>query len=744
MLSSQEASEFSKKPKSKKTSKHVSMSNTSLNETTNQTIEEIKEKKEEISSKPKKEKKSKSHQKTTLPDEPINQAKENIEKMLEKKEYATKLKKEKTKIDKLKKTMKKHKKMEFYLNIVVKHLTNEAVILRSQFPSLILYRNKYFPKWKLLESVCVEYLKDKTQLVIKDIDWEPNQDKDKNNDSDNEKDEKPPSPYLVFLVDEKDHEEDENSEFVIPLKFDLPERGDDDILKHRFEKRLQKLFEHVPFTPFPYQLEFYDHWFTHIGLKLFSSVLNLHEAYLLYWKMGAGKSQSSLLPWSKNYVKRVYILCVNTMIEPWMKFVVSMPQPIKTTTRFIILGLTEFGNLVKDNGHFLQDEIVIFDEAHMFRNLTPSMHIEINALIKAKILLNLTGTPIINSPNNLIGLGKIMMYTFSNDDITLLSSHEVTQDIQSKMILLIRKIFTNKVHFCDPSVEKEKYAPLKIEIKEVEMSWKQTLDYLVHERQKFQIGNIEISSSRRNSYHNAQKRLSNSDITGGESPKFAMIISDTVNMLRNMGEMGPKQQIIYSNFLGNGIIPIYKTIKRENFRISLATGDSSNRERSDSFNKYNTKESNVLTMSSIGGIGLTFRNTDVLRLVDSFENIAMENQCIHRISRIGAHDVKKGDPLPTVLVIKYISTFPTIFSPEESINVCDYFYKHYCNASWGKKEELFGCPDKEFIKLLIEKIIHEENSETIDQKLLKSNVTKEVVLIPLSKEIAIIGTHLKK
>jgi SNF2 domain-containing protein/helicase-like protein len=701
-------------------------------------IETVKSKK---SKKPKDEPNAHCVAKETTKDD-VEKVKNNLTKSEEKKEQC---------IKKPKKTLKKHQKVEIYLTIIAEQLSNQAVVLRSNFPSLVLYRSKYFRNMNIIESCCKEYLKDKASLTVTDIDWVPPTEKinRKSEDSDdedstNDDDKTPPSPSMMFFLDEKDwKEEDDDQGFGLALKFELPQNKSDEILKHHFEKRLQKIFEHPEFKPFPYQLTFYNHWFKYVGSKIFNDQngVDAHEAYLLYWKMGAGKSSASLYPWSKNYVKRVYILCVNTMIEPWVKFVISMSQPPKSTTRFIILGLTEFGKLAQDNIEFLKDEIVIFDEAHMFRNLTTSMNLEIDALIKAKVLINLTGTPIVNARNNLIGLGKIMMYNFSTAELILLNSPDYeNNDIQNQIIDLIRKIFTNKVHFCDPSIDKEKYAPLTVEIKEVEMSWQQTVDYLVHKKQTFQIGGISIGSSRRNSYHNAQKRLSNTDIHGSESPKFTMIIKDTLDMLRQMPITGNKQQIIYSNFLGNGIFPLYNGIKKEKFLIAIATGDSSTQERNESFHAYNTKSVNVLSISSVGGLGLTFRNTDVLRLTDSFENIPMENQCIHRISRIGAHDVKQGEPLPNVLVVKYISIFPKKYTSEESKQICDYFYKQYCEVKWGTKQHIFECSEETFIDLLIEKIVEEEDSETIDQKLLKSNQTKELILIPLSKEVAMLGT----
>jgi hypothetical protein len=650
------------------------------------------------------------------------------------------------------KKMKKNQKTDFYLNVLVDKFSNQAVVLRSSNPHLILYRSKYYPHMNLLEETLVNYLKPKPNVVLsfKDIDWEPNEKNEEDEahssdseDSEDKKDKKediPPTPYLTFLLQEKDHvKTDHKPEYPIKLKWDIPIKKleDPEALKHHFTKRLITLFEHPSFEPFDFQEEYYQHWLKHIAPNVFSTKLDIHEAYMLHWIMGAGKSECSLLPWSRNYVKQVYIVCVNTMIPPWIKFIMSMSQPSNSTTRFTVLGLTEFSNLVKDDEHFLKDQIVIFDEVHCLRNVTTSMKQDIDALRKARSLMNLTGTPIVNGWANLHGLGLVMMYSFQKHEIDLINTplSDQTPDKLVKILEIVKNIFTNRIHYANPSKSTDKFAIVDIELKYVQMSWKQVVDYLVHQQQSFQIGTIDIGSSRRNSYHTAQLRYSNSGVDDKDSSKFASIVKDTIT------EGSEKRQIIYSNFLGNGIKPIYQSLKKEGLKVAFAIGDSSEVEREDAFKKYNTNEVNILAISKIGGTGLTFRNTSVLRLTDSFQNDAIESQAIGRISRIGAHTMIKGQPRPRVKVVKYISTFPTTYTPDQSVTLCDYFYKKYCSEQWGSKQKLFEVPEEKFIDLLIEKIQQELNNETIDQSLLRTNAEKQKISVhPLLEEMEKLGT----
>lgn len=610
-----------------------------------------------------------------------------------------------------KKKVEKSKNVEYYLALAIKRANNKATVVRSHHPSLTLYVNAEELHRKLITNVCDEYFREIANLHIIDLEKEDET-----------------LTYMTFQPRESEFEYELNISFKISKLIITDEVK----VRKSIQTKLAKVFEHQRFHLLPHQQQMYDIWWQTMGKDVFENDFK-DDSYLLFWKMGYGKSQAALYPWSKFYVKKVFILCDNTMIETWIKFIETLPQIQNTETTFKVLGLTEFARKINNNGDYLANEIVIFDEAHKYRNLTESMHNQIEALQKAKFVFNLTGTPIVNARNNLIGLGKLMRYKFQPFEIELLNSSE-TDDFTSKQILkLVENIFNSKIHFCAPAIADERFAPVKIELKHIEMTWSQTIDYLICKRQVFKIGDLQLQTSQRNSYHVNEKRISNSSLHSDTSPKFTAIVNDTL-------EVKGHGQIIYSNFLENGILPIFRELKKKGASVALATGDTSEFDRDTAFNAYNDQKVDILCLSSIGGIGLTFKNTKILRLVDSFENLPSENQCIGRVSRIGAHTKKKKtDILPTVLVIKYISIFPRMATDKDNEECLKYFKQYYYKSPWYTLEESLNT-DKRFIDLLQEKIEKEEHKQTIDEKLQHSNAVKHSTIEPVISHMALIGT----
>jgi hypothetical protein len=496
-----------------------------------------------------------------------------------------------------------------------------------------------------------------------------------------------------------------------------------------YQRKLRQFFEHEPFFPLPHQQQLLDVWYARQGQDILQGKTQ-QGAFLLFYSMGSGKSQASLLPWSFYYVPRVVVLCENTMIETWVRFVGTLSQPANCieTTQFEILGLTEFGRIISfENPKFLKASITIFDEAHMFRNITEQMNREIEAICQAKQVFHLSGTPLVNSRLDLIGLGRIMMYKFTPKDIEQIQSSESDLCNQQYMSSLVEKIFRNRIHYYDPGSGNIQYAPVSRSMKYVCMSWRQVIDYLVMKKQDFCIGQYMICSSRKNSYHVKQKRCSNNDMHGGLSPKFITIIQDTLAC--------PDPQIIYSNYLDNGVAKIFSHLK-DHCKIELTTGTTSEQDRDDAFDRFNRGDIQVLCMSSIGGKGLNFKNCKVLRLVDAFESLQIENQAIARISRFRSH---KKQNRSGVQAIKYISIFPTSYTLEEAKEAAKYFYETYCSSKWGTQGEVLGS-DVEFMQELKDKMEKEEQGETIDQKLQHSNQVKQDLLMPILFQMTKLGT----
>ncbi len=572
-----------------------------------------------------------------------------------------------------------------YLNIVTLKAANEAILLRTNYPSITLYSSLHFPNMKLIEKICVEYFKDKAKLSLVLLPWEPPSDYEDGFElSDTAEKEvvemyTPPIPRMTCKINnfdlplekQSDFTDDFNSrrnetasfkEYNLNVKFDLVERKSkktsaipavddssigavqkkektpEEKLETKFLKRLKVIFEHNRFIPFPHQKD-YETFFLQKFAYLFESnqpktisqtssnitnkqptnplnaeiknkrlnkknisgkkkdeyeekEKNLQQpqpkpekndrvcnAILMFWKMGLGKSSGVLLPFSNLHVPKIYILCTNAMISKWMEFIMNISQPKISTTQFQIIGLTEFSKMVQDDKHFLKDQYVIFDEAHMFRSLTTQMQHEIECLVETRILLNLTGTPLMNDPEDLVGVAGVMNYQLSLQEKSLLKRKDYhTSDFLPQVLELIDRIFTGNVHYVIPDqIVKDECAPIVQEFKEIEMTGKQVIDYMRGVRAQFSIGGLELRSSNQGSFRSNQKKFSNSSKNDPIAPKFDAVVKDVMDYIdikqKQDGGVAP-QQIIYSRFLENGVNPIYKRLKHLKCKIGLTTGDN--------------------------------------------------------------------------------------------------------------------------------------------------------------------------
>lgn len=524
-------------------------------------------------------------------------------------------------------------------------------------------------------------------------------------------------------------------------------------------KRLKKNFERSFVVPLPHQRTFLEQLWLRIGGASFFKDVTKKAFFLLFWTMGSGKSIGALQLFSTIYVPVVYIVCQNTMIRQWVKFIESMPQPDNTKTHFHIIGLTEFGRMASENQLIFKDQYVIFDEAHLFRNRTESMTEQIQALQQAKLLFNLTGTPIINSIQELVSLAMIHGVTLTKDDMKLfekLARNEsqktsLTKNYSEELQKFLERYFTNKVFFYDPKLSDinhvKDYPPFKIVCKEVTLTLKQTVDYMVQKRQNFEIGDLCITHGRRNAYRTTEKAICNSSLCS-ESPKFVEIAKNVVEFKDGF------PQVVFSHFIYNGISPLKSEILKQfssskasqstEMILQCATGESPAMERNLIFEDFNNRKVDVLLMCKIGETGVNLLGTKALHLADSCENLQQEMQIFSRILRYNSHNRaefrdEQGNIKP-VIIFKYLSCFPKKEDLRKQKKLLEnYFYTQYCNTKLGSQQDYFASFD--FCELFIEKIHQEEHWQTVDQKLEISNSIKQESILPSIQALQRLGSH---
>ncbi len=586
----------------------------------------------------------------------------------------------------------------FYLALTTFESENHVSIIRDSFPTLTFNLPRIDAQW--MQTIIETFFKNKANVTIKKTDEEPS-----------------------LMYEDK---------FEIDFKFAFKASKSKILLSQKklqenkellFKRRLEAVFLHDEIVLQLHQINAVNKMWLSKKIVFEDETTEIHESFCWAHSTGSGKSYGSLSIFSKIYVEKVIVLCSNAALLQWGDYIKKMYQPKNSKTIFEIIGLTEFANILcnEDGGDedYLKNQFVIFDEAHVFRNLTSIMRLQIDAIRKCRFVQTLTATLTVNHISDIIGLCEIHNGELSEDEIEALTDLE-TNPTQELVESILRRCFTGRIDYYDAKLDiknAKNYAPLSYVIKEIPMEWEQTVDYMVKKRNNFKIADLCITTSARNSYRKNEKQISNSSKDQTISPKFDLCC-DTITSFNRF------PQIIYSNYLDNGIKGVHARLKRKrpDLRIDIATGTTKTADREAKRQAFNHGELDLLFLSRIGNASLDFHSCTALHLIEQFDNLAGEEQAVGRVRRFGGHKADKNG-IPTVIIFKYISTFPNLeeISEEQKQEIKEYFFNTYCNPNVGSIEELIPF---DFVAELIAKIRKEENNKTVDQQLEVSNIYK--------------------
>lgn len=589
----------------------------------------------------------------------------------------------------------------FYLTATINETSNHHILVRDSNPHLILEYEDSF-----IAEICKKYFTSKvTSFELRKSD----------------------QTKLYY--------EYKNEYYKVPIDFNLntKKRKSNELHEKKQQSteqkeslllnRITKIFEHKQIKPLGHQQRFLEKYWTDFhGKEVHEEILDWSCAFLNY-NVGAGKSYASLLPFSFIHEDRVIIICSNTMISEWVDFITTIHQPDNSSTIFEVIGVTEFNRLLSEKPDYIKNQYVIFDEIHVLRNLTDNMRYMVDALRDVKFLILLSGTPLVNSLSELVTLALLMHVDLTDHEISYLENISMETYNEKKTLDIVTRIFQGKVDFYSPEVDPEHlsdYAPLNVIYVHVPMTWKQTVDYMVNRKQVFTIGHLSLQSSTRNAYNQVSIQISNFSCQR-ESPK-------TDKIVENIKKHGHYPQVIASNYIKNGIEPIYQEVQKQlsDKKSCMITGSTPMEERPEILAQYNSNKLHLLLFGPVANTGINLYKTSALHLQGVDENIQLENQTIARVRRYKSHDKNKDGTINPITVYKYISIFPDAKTINKK-EVTDYFYQQYVPKHLGKQEDAI---DFDFATLLIEKMHKDENYTAVEQRMEKNNNYKHTTLLP--------------
>jgi len=381
---------------------------------------------------------------------------------------------------------------------------------------------------------------------------------------------------------------------------------------------------------------------------------NLPKSYLLYWEMGSGKTLGilSALFLLDKIPPKISIVCSISMIDYWLNNILDFDTK-NNTFEVEIMGYSYFENKFLEGENVTDDyikskmsqRVFIVDEAHHYRNMTPNMERALLKLSFAKNLYLLTGTPLVNSAEEMRIWAK-----FLNIDTPPPSN---SRDI----ISWVKKYGKDKIMYFHPVMNKNmkennSYPDVEHETVTIPMTWKQTLIYFLSQ------GNVDfcgtcIISSKKNNGLSLHKQVANGfkDNNGKFiSPKNDFIIktnSDTAKY--------PLPHVIFSSNLETGVEDIFKKLDQKHVSVNIITGNTNADDRQEIVDKYNQGKIDNLLLSRVGNEGINLLGTGTLFITTRHENEESANQTKARVVRYESHvdsDIKK------VKIVDLISVFP--------------------------------------------------------------------------------------
>ena len=273
------------------------------------------------------------------------------------------------------------------------------------------------------------------------------------------------------------------------------------------------------------------------------------------------------------------------------------------------------------------DCMIIVDEAHNIRTEkgVHAMNI-IDYAKRAKKVLLLTATPVVNHPSDISNLIAIINRTKP------LNKKKFKNIIEDDMSF--RQYFSCKISMFSPSEEEcrllypestehDIYIPMPKEYEkkytQIEM---QEMDLFLS--RIFGDKNLQV-------FYNGVRRASN-NLDESSSPKVKWIM----NKIR---ESKKKEKfVVFSHFKKAGIRLVMDELERLNISYDFIDGTLDKEQRDEIVGKYNKNEIKVLLISKAGGEGLDLKETKNIIIMEPSWNEATHKQVIGRGIRCKSHE----------------------------------------------------------------------------------------------------------
>lgn len=381
---------------------------------------------------------------------------------------------------------------------------------------------------------------------------------------------------------------------------------------------------------------------------------------LLYQGLGSGKTLGGLA--AAESTKIPYTAIVPAALRVNLR---------KEQEKFIDPATAVLSNIMSHTGlgrglNIENPQSLLIDEAHRFRNSESAQTKNLlEAVRKAKQVVMLTGTPIVNSPADFAVPYSVL--TGKNMSPEEFSSRYVDNDPHPS---LYRRIFGLKAP--DPALKN---------VNELKENLKGKVDYFAPAKPQAEINREDVITemTRDQTDLNAQmygklpallrwKLQLNYPLTNEESKKMVSFLTgprqlglstnaftqgkvdpmaafksspkltEAFKRLNDLLNKDPKgKALIFSNFIESGLAPYQAALNKAGIPAASFTGALSDKQRKKLVDDYNSDKLKVMLLGPSGTEGLSFKGTKLVQLLDPHWNNTRAEQSEGRGLRYDSH-----------------------------------------------------------------------------------------------------------
>jgi len=381
-----------------------------------------------------------------------------------------------------------------------------------------------------------------------------------------------------------------------------------------------------PFEPFPYQLD---------GIAF----LFPRYAAVLADEMGLGKTMQAIstvrLLLCSGEVRSILLICPKPLVSNWLReFSVWAPEiPVAAiqgsaatrlyqwTSPDIAVKIANYELLMRDKDIVLEPgqhfDLVILDEAQRIKNRRNSTSVIVREISRTRSWA-LTGTPVENSPEDLVGIFEFLSPGFLRSEMPMPVIAQAAREY------LLRRTKDMVLHDMPPKLYRD--AELELTPEQWETYEKAETEGVV------QLENLEQQLTIQHVFELVLrlKQICNFDPATGSSAKLERLVAD----MEEVAASGQKA-ILFSQWV-DSIEQLRPAMNR--FGMLEYHGRIPHKQREGVIQQFKEDPSKHIIMMSYGAgsVGLNLQFCRYVFLFDRWWNPAIEDQAINRAHRIGA------------------------------------------------------------------------------------------------------------